>query len=188
MDWASSHGQRVLAVVGVVAFAGAGGLEPVLLVQSLGDEVGDPHLQSHYRGPIFQAGSHGTDEQQFSDSLPPQFLPNVSGSLMKSGSFNQINYMTSGSVTIEQKDGKFFIVFGDNFSTPNGPDLVVYLTKNSSKTTRDDIVKGEVLGELKSIIGKQTYEIPSNINIEEYKSVSIQCRAFNVPWSFAPLE
>jgi len=87
----------------------------------------------------------------------------------------------------EQIDGKIFVVFNESFSTPNGPDLVVYLTKNSSATSRDDISKGVELGELKSITGKQVYEVSTNLNIKEYNSVSIHCKAFNVPWSYAPL-
>ncbi len=111
-----------------------------------------------------------------------------SGEMMQSSSFEPINYMTSGSVQIEQRDGIFFVVFQDNFETPNGPDLVVYLTRNSEPTKRDDISNGIKLGELKSTVGKQVYEIPSELNINDFKSVSIHCRAFNVPWSYARLK
>jgi hypothetical protein len=29
--------------------------------------------------------------------------------------------------------------------------------------------------------------VPAGIDITEYHSVTIHCRAFNVPWSYAPL-
>jgi hypothetical protein len=47
-------------------------------------------------------------------------------------------------------------------------------------------MRGIELGELKSIKGKQVYEIPKGTQLSEYNSVTIQCRAFNVPWSYAP--
>jgi len=106
--------------------------------------------------------------------------------IVKEGAFVNINYMNSGSAAIEQKDGSYFLVLGDDFDTPNGPDLVLYLTKNSDPTTRSDISQGIEIGKLKSTTGMQVYEL-GDINLDEYNSVSIHCRAFNVPWSYAPL-
>lgn len=105
-----------------------------------------------------------------------------------SGAFQNINYMTAGEASIQEKDGKLFLVFGENFDTPNGPDLQVYLTKNSSPTERKDIPTGIALGKLKSIAGKQVYQLPDGANIADYHSVTIHCKAFNVPWSYAPLQ
>ncbi len=110
------------------------------------------------------------------------------GSAVKSGVFENLNYMSSGSASIVEKSGKYFLVLGDDFSTPNGPDLVVYLTKNSGPSTREDIVSGIQLEKLKSIKGMQVYELPEGININDYNSVTIHCRAFNVPWSYVPLK
>ena len=110
-----------------------------------------------------------------------------SATLMKSGMFERVNYMTDGSVTLQEQDGKTFVVFEDDFSTPNGPDLVVYLTKNSEPTERNDVSEGQELGELKSTVGKQVYEIPAGVDVNDFSSVTIHCRAFNVPWSYARL-
>ena len=111
-----------------------------------------------------------------------------SGNNIKKGNFENINYMTSGSVNIEEIDGKKYVMLGEDFSTPSGPNLVLYLTKNSGKTTRDDIRNGVELKELKSTKGKQVYEIPANVDISQYNSVTIHCKAFNVPWSYAKLQ
>lgn len=105
----------------------------------------------------------------------------------RSGSFEALGYMTSGGASLEEKDGKHYVVFGDDFSTPNGPDLVVYLTKNAGKTSREDVRQGLELAELKSVKGRQVYEIPAGTQVSQYNSVTIHCRAFNVPWSYAPL-
>jgi len=125
----------------------------------------------------------GGDKEVSTVPIPEE--QDFSGSMQRQGEFINVNYMTTGTVTLEEKDGKTFVVFGENFSTPNGPDLVVYLTKNSAKTTRQDISDGIELGELKSTKGKQTYEITGDAS--QYNSVSIHCKAFNVPWSYAPL-
>jgi len=113
---------------------------------------------------------------------------NFSGFELKTGEFEKVNYMTSGLVSLIEKDGDHFLLFNESFVTPNGPDLVVYFTKNSAPTTRTDIANGVVLGDLKSLQGKQVYKIPREINIDEFNSVSIHCRAFNVPWSYAPFK
>jgi glycine/D-amino acid oxidase-like deaminating enzyme/nitrite reductase/ring-hydroxylating ferredoxin subunit/DMSO/TMAO reductase YedYZ heme-binding membrane subunit len=109
-----------------------------------------------------------------------------SGSIVKSGDFQNLNYMTAGGASIVESGGSYFVMFDDSFDTPNGPDLVVYLTKNGGPSSREDIMRGIELGELKSIKGKQVYEIPKGTQLSEYNSVTIQCRAFNVPWSYAP--
>lgn len=112
---------------------------------------------------------------------------NFNGEVIARGDFQNVNYMTTGTASVVKQDGKFYVVFEDNFETPNGPDLQVYLTKNTDKTVRKDIIDGLKLAKLKSIKGRQTYEVPAVTKIEEYHSVSIHCRAFNVPWSYAPL-
>ena len=63
------------------------------------------------------------------------------------GAFQNINYMTAGDASVEEKDGVFYLVFGENFSTPDGPDLQVYLTKNTSPTKRNDLAAGVLLRE-----------------------------------------
>ncbi len=125
---------------------------------------------------------------RLTDTGPAEEDQGFSGQAVKKGTFENLNYMSSGSAEIQTVDGKHFVVFGDDFSTPAGPDLVVYLTKNLGPTERADIQAGIELGELKSTAGKQVFEIPQGIDISEYFSVTIHCRAFNVPWSYAPLK
>lgn len=127
-----------------------------------------------------------TNELPIPDEVTQEEL-DFEGVTFKTGSFQNINYMTSGAVELAQKDGDQFVMFGDDFSTPNGPDLVVYLTKNTAPSTRDDVANGLTLGPLKSLNGKQVYDIPAGTDTSQFNSVTIHCRAFNVPWSYAPL-
>jgi len=110
------------------------------------------------------------------------------GLTVKQGMFQNLNYMSFGGASIEKKGERYYMMFHEDFSTPNGPDLQVYLTKNSEPTRRKDVQDGVLLGKLKSIMGKQVYEIPEDVNVDGYNSVTIHCKAFNVPWSFAPLK
>ena len=111
----------------------------------------------------------------------------LTGAMSRSGTFERINYMTSGSVDIVVQGSDTFIVLQSDFSTPAGPDLVLYLTKNSATSSRADIKAGIEIGDLKSTTGMQMYKLPAGTDISQYNSVTIHCKAFNVPWSFAPL-
>jgi glycine/D-amino acid oxidase-like deaminating enzyme/nitrite reductase/ring-hydroxylating ferredoxin subunit/DMSO/TMAO reductase YedYZ heme-binding membrane subunit len=127
----------------------------------------------------------GIDEEISTEPIAED--QDFSASMTQKGTFQNLNYMSSGDVQIEQEDETFYVVFQDSFETPNGPDLQVYLTKNTDPTTREDIAEGINLGKLKSVKGKQVYEIPSSVDLRDVHAVTIHCKAFNVPWSFAPL-
>ena len=90
-------------------------------------------------------------------------------------------YETSGSVATIITGDTTFLRF-ENFETTNGPDLFVYLVKPGSKTA-----DGINLGELKSNLGNQNYEVPNNIDLSEYSKVVIWCKAFNADFGFAEL-
>ena len=66
--------------------------------------------------------------------------------------------------------------------TTNGPDLFVYLTKPGQETT-----EGVSLGALKGNIGNQNYLIPEDVNLEEYNTVVIWCRAFSATFGTGEL-
>ncbi|MSU74988.1 MAG: hypothetical protein EXS55_00505 [Candidatus Magasanikbacteria bacterium] len=113
---------------------------------------------------------------------------NFTGAVARAGKFTRLNYMTDGNASLMIKDGKNYVVLGDDFKTPNGPDLQIYLTKNTAPSSRADIKAGLNLGKLKSITGQQTYELPANLTLTDYNAITIHCEAFNVPWSWAPLQ
>ena len=69
-------------------------------------------------------------------------------------------------------DGTQILRF-ENLDVTNGPDLYVYLSKD---TTADDFVS---LGKLKGNMGNQNYPIPENTDLEKYNIVLIWCQAFS---------
>jgi hypothetical protein len=77
----------------------------------------------------------------------------------------------------------------ENFSVTFGPDLFVWLSGHpqprSSAETQD---QGYVnLGGLQSRSGAQEYTIPADVNLDNYESVVIWCRAFSQVMSSAEL-
>jgi hypothetical protein len=71
----------------------------------------------------------------------------------------------------------------ENFKATNGPDLYVYLSKEGTS-----IDNGYVnLGRLKGNIGNQNYDIPNDVNLEEYDNVLIWCKMFSVLFGHAEL-
>jgi hypothetical protein len=105
------------------------------------------------------------------------------------GSFYNLRYKGGGeAVVYQQADGSRILRLQD-FSVDNGPDLFVYLVPvdpvpSSSGT---EIAGFYNLGVLKGNIGDQNYAIPVDLDLSQFKSVVIWCRAFAVPFSAAPL-
>ena len=90
---------------------------------------------------------------------------------------------TSGDVFVTS-DGNINYLRFENLSTSNGPDLKVYIAKQlEDNGTPIDFIN---LGDLKGNIGNANYEVPSNVDLKEYKYVVIWCKRFSA--SFADAE
>jgi hypothetical protein len=72
----------------------------------------------------------------------------------------------------------------ENFKSTNGPDLYVYLSKDP-RSIDDGYVE---LARLKGNIGNQNYDIPDDVNLEEYSNVLIWCKQFSVLFGYADLK
>lgn len=99
-------------------------------------------------------------------------------------SFVKKRYNIKGSWSVAEKNGQKVIQFNDDFKTKGGPDLKLYLSSKSLS----DLESGNVentsvkLSVLKSNQGAQSYIIPADVNLSDYKSVVIHCEAFSVLW------
>ncbi|MDJ0708247.1 MAG: DM13 domain-containing protein [Leptolyngbyaceae cyanobacterium MO_188.B28] len=105
---------------------------------------------------------------------------------LKSGSFIGVAHSTSGTATIFKQDDQRRLELGNNFSTDSGPDLFVLLHRSSNPESyrSEDYLS---LGRLQQIRGSQRYLIPADANLENYNSVVIWCRRFNVTFGYATL-
>ena len=102
--------------------------------------------------------------------------------MARSGTFTGAsNHVTSGTATIIEEDGKFYVDLGADFSLDSGPDPRVGLGK-------DGYDPATHLGKLESLTGAQRYEIPASIDVAAYDEVYIWCEAASVPLGIAKLQ
>ena len=105
------------------------------------------------------------------------------------GNFKSLAHETKGLATIYKlADGKQTLRLTE-FETSNGPDVHVYLTAAEVEKGGDAIkAAGFVdLGSMKGNKGDQNYDIPADVDLAKYKSVTIWCSRFGVNFGIAPL-
>ena len=119
-------------------------------------------------------------------------LPKVSSSLLlaaktNSGSFVGVDHPTQGRVNIVEENGIKYLEIDQNFKTDRGPDLKIIL-HNSAKVDAK-VKSGEYvsLGKLKAFNGSQRYQLPQDLNLDDYQSVAIWCEQYNVTFGYATL-
>lgn len=102
------------------------------------------------------------------------------------GSFQNGAHNTAGDFTIVRENGKRQLVLHDNFSTEAGPDLYVVLSGTEDPATSQKLhASDEVnIGELQSISGVQTYDIPDSVDFN-IQSVVVYCLAYKVIFGYA---
>lgn len=106
----------------------------------------------------------------------------------KFGTFVAAEHPTQGNAKIISVKGKRYIEFDKAFKSEQGPDLHVILYRAAIVPTggidKQDYV---TLGRLKNVQGTQRYAIPSNVNLANFQSVAVWCRAFNATFGYASL-
>jgi hypothetical protein len=101
--------------------------------------------------------------------------------LLKQGMLMGVGHTASGTASVYDNGGRKVIVL-DPYSSQNGPDLKVYLSKDAAAS---DYVK---LGNLKATMGKQVYEVPAGINIDQFGFAHIWCEKYTVVFAIAELK
>jgi len=91
------------------------------------------------------------------------------------------NYTVTGTARVYRQDNKLVLSL-DNFNSSSGPDLRVYLSK---ETTPVNFIS---LGKLKSVTGNQLYEIPGATDLNAFNNVIIHCQQFNRVFGYTTLK
>jgi hypothetical protein len=105
------------------------------------------------------------------------------------GSFRGIAHETKGLASIYQlPEGKKLLRFS-GFETSNGPDVQVYLVAAPDAKDNETVTKAGFIriGDLKGNVGDQNYELPTDVDLNKYRAVTIWCRRFGVNFATAPL-
>lgn len=100
------------------------------------------------------------------------------------GEFVEKEKSLSGKWSIEQADGKNYIVLADDFKARKGPDLKIFLSPQLIESVNGKTaLEGSVLiANLREIKGGQRYQIPNELDISKYKSLLIHCEKYAVLW------
>ncbi len=86
----------------------------------------------------------------------------------------------SGTVSIVQADGKTYVRY-ENFKTINGPDIRIYLAKDTDAAEFID------LGQVRATEGNVNYGIPAGVDVSRYRYVLTWCEDFGVLFNYADL-
>jgi len=108
---------------------------------------------------------------------------------IESGQFYSILHPTTGTVTIYQAgDGSKFLRL-TSFNTSNGPDVHVYMVAADNAKDAATVEKAGFvdLGVIKGNIGDQNYTLANDLDLAEYRAVSIWCKRFSVNFGAAAL-
>jgi hypothetical protein len=108
------------------------------------------------------------------------------------GSFTQIDRLHGAdgrAVVYRLPDGQLVLRLED-LNAKNGPDLYVGLSGAVMPRSNQELFdQGYLeLARLKGNQGNQNYELPSDLSINQYRSVVIYCKAFSVIFSTADFE
>jgi len=122
-----------------------------------------------------------------SDSSAPSM--GVAPATVATGSFHSNAHDTRGKATVlKLADGRRVLRL-TNFATSNGPDVRVYLVAAADVQDNATVkTAGFVeLGPMKGNIGDQNYDVPLDLDLSKYRTVTIWCKRFSVNFGSAPL-
>jgi hypothetical protein len=105
------------------------------------------------------------------------------------GNFHGVAHEGKGTATVYQlPEGKKVLRFTE-FETSNGPDVQVYLVAAEDANDNETVKKAGFIhvGPLKGNVGDQNYDLPADVDLTKYRSVTIWCRRFGVNFATAPL-
>lgn len=129
------------------------------------------------------ASSISDDAQTGDESQPVELL---------AGNIISHEHETSGAVKVIQLSDGSRILRLEGFETSDGPDLEVWLSNAEVIEGYDGWFLADddqffSLGKLKATAGEQNYEIPAELDLSTFSSMSIWCVRFGVSFGAAEL-
>src|SRR5262249_4616841 len=110
--------------------------------------------------------------------------------ILLAGRFHGVAHETKGTTTVYRlADGKRVLRFA-GFETSNGPDVQVYLGMASDANDSATVTNAGFfsLGPIKGNRGDQNYDLPADLDLAKFHSVTVWCRRFGVNFATAPLK
>ena len=127
-------------------------------------------------------------------SLPADGQTPTAVELQTESTFQQgdSTYTIDGDLIVTQSGDDRSLAFAD-FSVTAGPDLFVYLV-NTADTSNEGVKAAVEAGEfvnvatLKGNVGNQVYQVPAEIDLDDYTVVSVWCKQFGRNFGHAVIE
>jgi hypothetical protein len=197
MNWIKQHkGIATLIAIGCVAaavFVLVWFQPQALFIDNVVDDtlpVAQPTTPTTTTQPTEASTTTDSGAQPSTTSTTAPQTPATSFPLtLASGEFIDLAHPGTGTaLVVELEDGSRILRFED-LDVDNGPDLRVILS--TSELVDDDSAYDDGdfvdLGVLKGNQGNQNYEIPADVDLDNFATVAIWCRRFNVTFNAAPL-
>jgi uncharacterized membrane protein len=110
--------------------------------------------------------------------------------VLEQGMFHGIAHETNGTAAVYRLPDSKQVLRFTNFATSNGPDVHVYLVAADDAKDSATVKSAGFLdlGTIKGNQGDQNYDLPTNVDLNKYRSVSIWCARFGVNFASAPLK
>lgn len=109
-------------------------------------------------------------------------MPSDNAVLLAEGMFKNGPYgRVSGNAQVWRTPGNKYEVVLDSFTTSNGPDLYLYLSKEIMPVNFIEA------GKLKSTNGSQVYALAEMPDLTQYKYIAVHCKAYNHLFGYASL-
>ena len=114
----------------------------------------------------------------------------VAANELFSGTFLKKKEKITGTFTIKKVGDRTLLELSDDFKTRSGPDLqIVFSPKSFEKVNGKNAMEDAVsIALLKSNKGRQTFEIPADLNLAKMRCILIHCVKYTRLWGGAPLE
>lgn len=129
-------------------------------------------------------------DQQVTEALAEPPLPAMAtAKVLGQGQFANIEKEGRGTARLYQlADGTRALRFEDFFVSEN-TELFVWLSELPAPKTSAEVAKAgyRVLGNVKSTVGSENYEIPADIPTDKIRSVVIWCDPVKIAYAAAPL-
>ena len=149
-------------------------------------QTGRSHLEIEAAGPW-----KAIVDQQLEIPLEEPPLPEMATApVVARGTFHNVEKAGRGSARVYGLGGGRRVVRFEGFEVSTNTDLFVWLSEAvAPRTTVDAQAAPKVsIGNLKSTLGDQNYEVPSDLPSDRIRSIVIWCEPVSVAYIAAPLE
>ncbi len=128
--------------------------------------------------------------ESFPEVTPAANMQTGKPTLLAQGNFHSGAHETKGIAAVyELPDGSRVLRFSE-FETSNGPDVNIYLVAAEDAMDNDTVKNAGFvsLGAIKGTKGDQNYDLPSDLDLNKYRAVTVWCKRFSVNFGTAPLK